>query len=338
MNLKTQFCAIILFFAVIFSGFPIVHAQQDPNGALVRGYRTGYSDGYLAGYRDSMERAKRNFQNRQEYIDANRVYRPEFGSLEEYRNGYQHGYESGYEMGYEKRDFNAALPKKIGRREISLDSAKNKKSDTLTIPEDSASENQSGANLPAKYQPQILNDSIILIPKDTEIIVEIQSNISTQDSERGDKFMAKVVAPEEIKNTIIEGRVEQVRRPGRVKGNGELGLSFDRIVINEKRWSNFNATVIEALPMRGNNIKGIDQEGTVQVQGSIKSDTVKVSAATGTGAVVGAIAGGPVGAAVGAAVGGAIGIGGVLIMRGKHINLEQGQQLRLRTNYETQIR
>lgn len=338
MNFRTKLCVIILSFAVIFSSFPLGFAQQDPNGALVRGYRTGYSDGYLTGYRDSMERAKRNFQNHQEYVEANRVYRPEFGSIEEYRNGYQHGYESGYEMGYEKRDFNAALPKKIGRREVKLNTTNDKNSETLTIPETAVSEDQSSANVPAKSQPQILNDSIVLIPKDTEIIVEVLGNISTEDSQRGDKFLAKVVAPEEIKNTIIEGRVEQVKKPGRVKGNGELELSFDRIVINDKRWSNFNATVIEALPMRGNNIKSIDEEGTVQGKSSIKSDTVKVGAATGTGAAVGAIAGGPVGAAVGAAVGGAIGVGGVLITRGKHINLEQGQQLRIRTNYETQIR
>jgi hypothetical protein len=54
--------------------------------------------------------------------------------------------------------------------------------------------------------------------------------------------------------------------------------------------------------------------------------------------VIGAIAGGPVGAAVGASVGAAFGVGAVVIERGKNIHLNQNQQLRIKTSYETQIR
>jgi hypothetical protein len=42
--------------------------------------------------------------------------------------------------------------------------------------------------------------------------------------------------------------------------------------------------------------------------------------------------------AVGAGVGAAFGVGAVVIERGKHIKLNQSQQLRIKTSYETQIR
>ena len=54
--------------------------------------------------------------------------------------------------------------------------------------------------------------------------------------------------------------------------------------------------------------------------------------------MVGAVVGGPVGAAVGAGVGAAFGVGAVVVERGKHVNLTKGQQLKIRTAYETQIR
>nr|MDQ3373757.1 hypothetical protein [Acidobacteriota bacterium] len=85
-------------------------------------------------------------------------------------------------------------------------------------------------------------------------------------------------------------------------------------------------------------VKRVDPEGTVEGKSSVKGDSAKVGAATGTGIVIGAIAGGPVGAAVGAGVGAAFGVGAVVVERGKHIKLNKNQQLRIKTSYETQIR
>ena len=92
------------------------------------------------------------------------------------------------------------------------------------------------------------------------------------------------------------------------------------------------------MPVRGDNVKLVDTEGTAVGRRNIKEDSVKVGAATGTGIVIGAVAGGPVGAAVGAGVGAAFGVGAVVIERGKHIRLNKAQQLRIKTAYETQIR
>jgi hypothetical protein len=92
------------------------------------------------------------------------------------------------------------------------------------------------------------------------------------------------------------------------------------------------------LPVKGDNVKRIDGEGTAVGKGSFKEDGIKVGAATGTGAGIGALTGGPVGAAVGAGVGAAFGVGAVVIERGKHIHLNPNQQLRIRSTFDAKIR
>ena len=149
---------------------------------------------------------------------------------------------------------------------------------------------------------------------------------------------ARIVSPTEISGAIIEGRVGKITKPGRIKRRSEMLLSFDRIVLTDNRWSNFNALLTEVLPSKGDNVKRVDAEGTVEGKSSIKDDSIKVGASTGTGLVIGAVAGGPVGAAVGASVGAAFGVGAVVIERGKHIRLNKQQQLKIKTAYETQIR
>ncbi len=181
-------------------------------------------------------------------------------------------------------------------------------------------------------------ETTISIPTDTELIVELVDDINTERNKEGDRFQARIVSPNELNGAIIEGRISKIQKPGRIKRRAEMLLSFDRVVLSTNRWSNFSAIVTEVLPRKGDNVKRVDTEGTVEGKSSIKSDSVKVGASTGTGLVIGAIAGGPVGAAVGAGVGAAFGVGAVVVERGKHIRLDKDQQLRIKSSYETQIR
>ncbi len=146
------------------------------------------------------------------------------------------------------------------------------------------------------------------------------------------------MSPSEIAGATIEGRVSRIKSPGRIKRRSELQLSFDRILLNDTRWSNFNAILTEVMPVKGDNIKIVNTEGTAVGKSSYKSDGIKIGGATGVGLVAGAVVGGPVGAAVGAGLGAAFGVGAVVIERGKHIRLNRNQQLRIKTAYETQIR
>lgn len=205
---------------------------------------------------------------------------------------------------------------------------------TVSTPVNYSENRQNSGEMSAQYQ----SGNIIIIPRDIELMIEIQDDISTEKNREGDRFTAKIVSPSEVSGAIIEGRISKITKPGRIKRRSEMTLSFDRIVLNDQRWSNFSATLIEVMPVKGDNIKTVDVEGTAVGKSSLKSDAIKVGAATGTGVVIGAIAGGPVGAVVGGSVGAAFGVGAVVIERGKHINLNRNQQMRIKTSYETQIR
>jgi hypothetical protein len=189
-------------------------------------------------------------------------------------------------------------------------------------------------------QPITINtgDGTIVIAKDTELILELQNELSTNKSKPGDKFTAKVISPRELSDAMIEGRINKITKPGRIKRRSELSMSFDRIIINESHWGNFAGTLTEVLPVKGDNIHRVDDEGTAVGKSTLKPDAIKVGVATGSGATIGAITGGPVGAAVGAGVGAAFGVGAVVIDRGKDIRLNVNQQLRVKSAYDTHIR
>ncbi|MDQ2747509.1 MAG: hypothetical protein M3T96_09635 [Acidobacteriota bacterium] len=378
MKLIKSFTFLFLSFSLFSVSFlsltPRSVCAQDTKIALQRGYRTGYSDGYMSGYRDTIDNAAKSVENHGEYAAADRAYLKDYGTRDDYRDGYQQGFETGYNTGFEKRSFDAALPNNLNRRGIVAVKTPNappvieekvpetivaettappvveqpavttteqvsENTPTATVEEAKTAEQTPMTITRTQYNPVFSNsDTAITIPTDTELIVEILSDINTERSAAGDKFQARIVSPNELNGAIIEGKISKITKPGRIKRRSEVLLSFDRIILSEQRWSNFNAIVTEVLPRKGDNIKRVDTEGTVEGQSSVKSDSVKVGAATGTGLVIGAIAGGPVGAAVGAGVGAAFGVGAVVVDRGKDIRINKDQQLRIKTVYETQIR
>jgi hypothetical protein len=312
----------------------------------------------MAGYRDSIENASKSYSRHSEYAKADRAYSKDYGTVNDYRDGYQQGFESGYTTGFEKRSFDANLPPDLKKRGVAAVNNRNDEpaDDTSTATNDtnqqSTSDNTAGVSdsnngeqpptitYRTDNNPKYTGDgsAIILIPTDTELIVELQEDLNTDRNREGDRFTARVVSPAEITGAMVEGRISKIRKPGRLKRRSEMLLSFDRIVLNENRWSNFNAILTEVLPVKGDNVKRVDSEGTAVGKSSYKDDGIKVGGATGAGIVTGALIAGPVGAGVGAAVGAAFGVGAVVVERGKHIRLNKSQQLRVKTAYETQIR
>lgn len=328
---------------------PILGQDQNADFALQRGYRTGYSDGYMAGYRDSINTAPRDYTPHDEYSRADRAYSREYGSLDDYRDGYKQGFETGYGAGYERLSFEASLPAGLKRRGVLVNDRQTASvgppAQNVTEPAAQGPPSSDGKQevdttpaatiTNASYQP---GPPIIVIPRETELIIELQNDLNTEQSREGEKFTALVVAPSEINGATIEGRVTKVLKPGRIKRRSELSLAFDRIVLSDSRWSNMSATLIEVMPVKGDNVRRVDNEGTAIGPSSLKSDAVKIGASTGVGAITGAVIAGPVGAAVGAGVGAGFGVGAVVIERGKHVRLNRNQQIRIKTAYETQIR
>ena len=297
---------------------------QESIGALERGYRTGYSDGYITGYRDNADRAPRDYRDNEDYRKADRAYVETYGSLEDYQDGYKQGFESGYDAGYEKRGFDSGTPTGLARRgAISIDADDNTGVSTSS---------------PTGGTGRVSMSNEVIIPTDTVMIVELLSDLSTEASQQGDTFQARVLGPAEYEGALIDGRVTRVKRPGKVKGTAELQLSFDHIRLSDNRSADLKAQVIEVINMGNHQSGTVDSEGGVKGKDSTSGDVKKVGAATGIGAIIGAIAGGGKGAAIGAAIGGGVGTGGVLATRGSDLRLPQGQQLRIRTDSETRIK
>ncbi|CAN5308302.1 hypothetical protein BH20ACI2_BH20ACI2_17960 [soil metagenome] len=362
-NFRASFLSIVLISLVIPTSLASAAIGPTSEGvALQRGYRTGYSDGYMSGYRDSIDGQMQSYSRHSEYTKADRAYNREYGPLEDYRDGYQQGFESGYLTGYERRSFESAMPTDLKKRAAAgqqpapaytngasvYQSTAHVSNDSVAIktdqdpkPETEPADTFNTARpqiTTASVSSQFQNGPVVIIPSETELILELQDDLNTETNREGQKFTARVISPSEISGAVIEGRVAKIGKPGKVKGRSEMLLSFDRIVLNDDRWSNFNGTLIEVMAVKGDNIKSVDAEGTALGQSSTKSDAIKVGGATGAGLVVGAVVGGPVGAAVGAGVGAAFGVGAIVIERGKHIRLNRNQQVRIKTGYETQIR
>jgi hypothetical protein len=311
--------------------------QQNQSTALERGYRTGYSDGFSAGSQDTADHAPRDYQSKVDYQHGDRNYNQAWGTMADYRDGYQQGFEAGYNAGFEGRPFDSSIPTGLGRRDAAdATSGDNNSADAdedanvnQTVPRNVPDNSNSSGNGPAAGP--------LAIPRDTILTVELESSLSTDASQRGDRFQARVVEPREYSGAIVEGRVTQVKRSGKVKGTAQLQLSFETIRL-DNRTSGFNAEVIEVVDMGSRNGSAkADSEGGIKTRSSTKDDVSKVGASAGIGAIIGAVFGGGQGAAVGAAIGGAVGTGSVLSKRGKDVRLDRGQQLKIRTATETRI-
>jgi len=299
---------------------------QAQTTALERGYRTGYSDGYTAGYSDVSNNAPSNYKNKDDYQKADRSYNDVWGPIEDYRDGYQQGFEAGYTAGYERQQFNSTLPSGLRRRGAN----------TGTVGIDVNVNTPTTNDTTADVDTTAPSSGSLGIPRNTILALELLTPLSTDATQRGDRLQARVFEPSQYAGYIVEGRVVQVKRPGKVKGVAELQLAFDQIRSNDNRTATLHAELIEISPT-GNEDQQIDTEGGVKGQDSRKDDAAKVGAASGIGAIIGAIAGGGKGAAIGAIIGGGAGTAGVMTQRGKDIRLEHGQHMKIRTSTDTSV-
>ena len=317
--------------------FGAAAASQAQSTALERGYRTGYSDGYNAGFRDIGENATRDYQNKDEYQRADRSYNQVWGPIEDYRDGYRQGFESGYAAGYDKKQFDSTIPTGFKRRgSVQVTTTVNPDSTSNTTGTTAATPDTTADTAAATTDPATNSRANVAIPRDTVLVVELLNSLSTDTTQAGDKFQARVLQPGNLSSAVVDGHVSSVRRPGKVKGVAQLQLSFDQIRF-DNRATTLRAQLVEVVPMGRQDETEVDREGGVRGQDSSKDDVAKVGAATGIGAIIGAIAGGGKGAAIGAVIGGGVGSAGVMSQRGKDIRLEQGQQLKIRTSTDTNV-
>jgi hypothetical protein len=361
-NLKSFLATALTFALFALPAFPVTNARHLPalaqqSGALERGYRTGYSDGYSEGIRDSSEPNGTRVVINDADIQSERGYNPTYGSVEDYRGGYAQGFRVGYDAGFGRQPFDSNPPADLSSRPtIDNSTTDNSTVDNSTVdnstpsdntaddpfgrPDDNNSSNNTGGGVVSGGGGSgrvTSSGRTVYIPSDTVMRVELLTNLSTEASQVGDRFQARVLEPAEYEGAMIDGRVTRIKRPGKLKGKSEMQLSFDQIRLTDNRWADLTAQVIEVIDTAGSGVGDVDEEGGVKGKSGTKDDIVKIGAGTGIGAAIGAILGGGKGAAIGAVIGGAVGTGGALSSRGSDIYLPRGQQLRIRTSRETRI-
>jgi len=334
---------LVVLLTVALSGLTAIAANsQAQSTALERGYRTGYSDGYSSGAGDAANKVTPDYQNKDEYKRADRSFNDVWGPIDDYRDGYQQGFEAGYTAGYEHRDFNSSIPTGLRRRPVSENTTTNTPvnagvtTNPDVVPTTNNSDNTNVAQSQTDSQAGSQTGSLA-IPKDTVLYLELLTPLSTDATQRNDPFRARVTGPNPYADYIVEGRVSQVKRPGKVKGVAELQLTFDQVRTPDNRTASFHAELLEIMPLNSDSPTDVDPEGGVRGRDSTKDDAAKIGAASGIGAIIGVITGGGKGSAIGAIIGAGAGTAGVMTQRGKDIRLERGQPMKIRTSTDTSV-
>jgi hypothetical protein len=172
------------------------------------------------------------------------------------------------------------------------------------------------------------------------IPLSLINSVSTKHSAEGDRVYLETTFPILVNGKIVippgsyvAGTVTQVKRPGRVKGRGELYLRFDSLTLPNGVTRDFRARVGS---LDGRASEELDRtEGKIRSEGNKGGDARTIGEAAGAGASVGAIAGGAsgghygMGAGIGAAAGATAGLVGVLFSRGPDAVLAKGSSLEM---------
>jgi hypothetical protein len=172
----------------------------------------------------------------------------------------------------------------------------------------------------------------LTVPAGTKLPLVLHNSITTRNAKPGDPVYLETLFPIVISNKIlvpagsyVQGEIVSTKRPGKVKGVGEMQLRLNTMILPNGYTVNFNA-----IP----NNAGTGGNESVDSEGNIKGDTDKATDAgtilkgTAIGAGIGGIASRSAGGAgIGAAAGAAVGLMAVLLTRGPELELPRGTTL-----------
>ena len=185
-----------------------------------------------------------------------------------------------------------------------------------------------------QQQPNVDPSSDYNVPSGTKIPLTLTQGITSKTARQGDPVYAQTSFPVTQNNrivipagTYVQGVVQRVVRPGRVKGRAELQMSFTSMIF-PNGYTVLLPGAVEGVPgSQTMNTKG--SEGTIQGDSSKGKDAATIAKTTAAGAGIGAIAGSGKGAGIGAASGSALGLATVLLTRGPEIQLDPGASVEM---------
>jgi hypothetical protein len=172
----------------------------------------------------------------------------------------------------------------------------------------------------------------IVVPSGTRLPLVLHNAITTRNAHPGDPVYFETLFPIVLNDKIVipagsyvQGEITEAKRPGRVKGTGELRVRLDTMILPNGYTVHFGAVPTNAGT--GGN-ESVDKEGTIHGDTDKADDAATVITDTGIGTAVGTIAGRSAeGAGIGAGVGAAVGLATVLLTRGPELELPRGTTL-----------
>jgi len=172
----------------------------------------------------------------------------------------------------------------------------------------------------------------IELPTGTRIPLVLHNGISTRTAQVGDPVYFETLFPVMKDGRVIvpagsyvSGEVTESKRPGRVKGRGELNIRLETLILPNAYMVRF-AGVPSGASTGGN--ETTNSEGKIIGDSDKTSDVGTIAKTTGAGAAIGGIASRSAGGAgIGAGIGAAVGLAAILLTRGPEAELPRGTTL-----------
>ncbi len=169
----------------------------------------------------------------------------------------------------------------------------------------------------------------IVLQAGTKLPLVLHNAITTRNVHPGDSVYLETLFPITQDNRIVipagsyvQGEILEARRPGKVKGRGEIRVRLTMMILPNGYTVHFNAVPTNAGT--GGN-ESVEEEGKIKGDSDKAGDVGTVIKTTTAGAGIGAIAGrSGKGAGIGAGIGAAVGLATVLLTRGPELELPRG--------------
>jgi hypothetical protein len=173
----------------------------------------------------------------------------------------------------------------------------------------------------------------------THVLLSMVNSVSTKQAIEGDRIYLQTAFPVMVSGRIVipqgswvTGTITQVKRPGRVKGRGELQVRFDSLVLPNGVSRDFRAD-LGALDARNDGTLKREQS-EIKGPGDKKGDVRTVATTTAEGAAIGTAVGAASGhlgggSLIGLGAGAAAGLIGVLSSRGPDAVLDRGSTVEM---------
>jgi hypothetical protein len=173
----------------------------------------------------------------------------------------------------------------------------------------------------------------------TRILLNMINSVSTKQAAVGDRLYLETAFPVIVNGQIVipqgswvTGSVTEVKRPGRVKGRGELSVRFDSLTLPNGISRDFRAPPASVDSRTGDKLN--HEKDSVEGPGNKASDATTIAETTVAGAGLGAAIGSAThsigkGVGIGAGAGLATGLIATMLTRGPDATLDRGTNVEM---------